>query len=313
LWKGTKMAIDIENANAEKVKAPGRAAPVSDAIVALVEKARHSVVEVRGRGRGAGAGIIWGSDGKIVTNYHVVAGTGGKPQVQLYDGTRLGSTVVAENPALDLALLQVDSSSLPALPIGDSAKLRIGELVFAFGHPWGHKDVVTAGIVSGVGKVRGGRGERSAEYVRSDVRLAPGNSGGPLVNALGEVVGVNSMIFGGDLSVAVPSSVVVEWLARAGKRVYLGVGVRPVRINPVRDDEQPVAGVLVMQVDSKGSAAKAGVKVGDIVLAVADQQVVDTATLKRALVQGVADGKVELAIVRNGTLSKLEVEIAETS
>ena len=307
------MAIDIETVDTEKVEAPGRAAPVSDAIVALVEKARHSVVEVRGRGRGAGAGIIWGSDGKIVTNYHVVAGTGGKPQVQLYDGTRLASTVVAENPALDLALLQVDSSDLPALPIGDSAKLRIGELVFAFGHPWGHKDVVTAGIVSGIGKVRGGRGERSAEYVRSDVRLAPGNSGGPLVNSRGEVVGVNSMIFGGDLSVAVPSNIVVEWLARAGKRVYLGVGVRPVRINPAREDEQSVAGVLVIQVDPNGPASKAGVRVGDIVLAVSDQQVLDTATLKRALVQGVADGKVELALVRNGKLSKLEVEIAESA
>jgi serine protease Do len=143
--------------------------------------------------------------------------------------------------------------------------------------------------------------------------LAPGNSGGPLVNACGEVVGVNSMIFGGDLSIAVPSKVVAEWLARAGKRVYLGVGVRPVRINPTREDEQPVAGVLVFQVDPNGPASKAGVQVGDIVLAVSEQQVVDTATLKRALVQGVADGKVELAIIRNGKLSKLEVEIAEAS
>lgn len=305
------MAIDIETRDTEKAEAPGRAALVSDAIVTLVEKARHSVVEVRGRGRGAGAGIIWGGDGKIVTNYHVVAGTGGKPQVQLYDGTRVGSTVVAENPALDLALLQVDSSNLPALPIGDSAKLRIGELVFAFGHPWGHKDVVTAGIVSGIGKVRGGHGERSAEYVRSDVRLAPGNSGGPLINARGEVVGVNSMIFGGDLSVAVPSHVVVEWLSRAGKRVYLGVGVRPARINPARENERLVTGVLVMQVDPSGPASKAGVQVGDMVLAVADQQVVDTATLKRAIAQGVADGTVELAIIRNGKLFKLEVQIAE--
>jgi serine protease Do len=313
LLKGTKMAIDTETMDSAEVELTNGAAPISDAIIALVEKARHSVVEVRGRGRGAGAGIIWGTDGKIVTNFHVVEGTGGKPQVQLYDGTRLTSTVVAENPALDLALLQVDSSNLPALPIGDSAKLRIGELVFAFGHPWGHKDVVTAGIVSGVGKVRGGRGERSAEYVRSDVRLAPGNSGGPLVNVRGEVVGVNSMIFGGDLSIAVPSSVVVDWLSRAGNRVYLGVGVRPVRINPAREEEQTVSGVLVIQLDASGPASKAGIKVGDIVLAVAGQQVANTAMLKRALVQGVAEGKVELALVRNGKLLKLEVEIAQAA
>jgi serine protease Do len=307
------MAIEVEDVKAELKGSEASSLSVSDAIVALVEKARHGVVEVRGRGRGAGAGIIWGSDGKIVTNYHVVAGTGGKPQVQLYDGTRLQSTVLAENPALDLALLQVEANGLSAFAIGDSAKLRIGELVFAFGHPWGHKDVVTAGIVSGIGRVRGGRGERSADYVRSDVRLAPGNSGGPLVNARGEVVGVNSMIFGGDLSVAVPSHVVVEWLSLAGKRVYLGVGVRPVRINPRGNGEEVTAGVLVTKVDATGPASKAGIAPGDIVLAVAGQQVVDTATLKRALAQGAADGKVEVALVRGGKRVDLDVEVAEVA
>lgn len=307
------MAVDVETIDAGETTDNGAFTSVSDAIVGMVAKARHGVVELRGRGRGAGAGIIWGSDGKIVTNYHVVAGTGGRPQVQLYDGTRLESKLVAENSALDLALLQIDATELPALPIGDSAKLRIGELIFAFGHPWGHKDVVTAGIVSGLGRVGGGRPDRSAAYVRSDVRLAPGNSGGPLVNARGEVVGVNSMIFGGDLSVAVPSHVVLEWLARAGKRFYLGVGVRPVRINPSRSNENLTEGVLVINVDPNGPASKAGVQVGDIVLAVAEQPVVDTATLKRALAQGVADGKADLALIRGGKAFRLQVEVAEAA
>lgn len=311
--KGKTMAVDVETIDAGEATDNGAFTSVSDAIVGMVAKARHGVVELRGRGRGAGAGIIWGSDGKIVTNYHVVAGTGGRPQVQLYDGTRLESKLVAENSALDLALLQIDATELPALPIGDSAKLRIGELIFAFGHPWGHKDVVTAGIVSGLGRVGGGRPDRSAAYVRSDVRLAPGNSGGPLVNARGEVVGVNSMIFGGDLSVAVPSHVVLEWLARAGKRFYLGVGVRPVRINPSRSNENLTEGVLVINVDPNGPASKAGVQVGDIVLAVAEQPVVDTATLKRALAQGVADGKADLALIRGGKAFRLQVEVAEAA
>jgi serine protease Do len=307
------MAVDVETIDTGEAIEHGAFTSVSDAIVGMVARAQHGVVEVRGRGRGAGAGIIWGSDGKIVTNYHVVAGTGGKPQVQLYDGTRLESKLVAENSALDLALLQIDATELPTLPIGDSAKLRIGELVFAFGHPWGHKDVVTAGIVSGLGRVGGGRPDRSAAYVRSDVRLAPGNSGGPLVNARGEVVGVNSMIFGGDLSVAVPSHVVLEWLARAGKRFYLGVGVRPVRINPSRSNENLTEGVLVINVDPNGPASKAGVQVGDIVLAVAEQPVVDTATLKRVLAQGVADGKADLALIRGGKAFRLQVEVAEAA
>jgi serine protease Do len=246
-----------------------------------------------------------------MTNYHVVAGTGGRPQIHLTDGRRFAMRLVAENPALDLALLEVDSHDLPALPIGDSSRLRVGELVFAVGHPWGHKDVVTGGIVSGLGKVTGVRSGRSADYIRSDVRLAPGNSGGPLLNARGEVIGVNSMIFGGDLSVAVPSHVALDWLARAGKRAYLGVGVRPVRIN-TRGESGPevTAGVLVVGLDPSGPASKAGVLLGDVLLAVAEQPVTDTAALRRALAQGVSEGKTELAIIRGNKTLSLEVELA---
>lgn len=308
------MAIDTleQPAQAEIVSAKQHS--LSDAIVEMLVGARSGVVEVRGRGRGAGAGIIWGSDGKIMTNYHVVAGTGGRPHVHLTDGRKFDTRIVAENPALDLALLQVEATDLPAIPIADSSTLRIGELVFAVGHPWGHKDVVTAGIVSGLGRVTGVQSGRSAYYIRSDVRLAPGNSGGPLLNARGEVIGVNSMIFGGDLSVAVPSHVALDWLARAGKRVYLGVGVRPVRINSNGEGgPQVTAGVLVIGVDPVGPASKAGVLVGDVLLAVAEQPVVDTGTLRKALSDGVSEGKAELSIIRNNKSLRLEVEISEAA
>src|SRR5438046_3096319 len=114
------MAIDtIEEAQSAEgnISSPS----ISDAIVEMISRARHGVVEVRGRGRGAGAGFVWGHDGKIMTNYHVVAGTGGRPTVQLYDGRRSATRLVAENPALDLALLQVEHNGLPALQIGDSS------------------------------------------------------------------------------------------------------------------------------------------------------------------------------------------------
>ncbi|HET9493400.1 MAG TPA: trypsin-like peptidase domain-containing protein, partial [Chloroflexia bacterium] len=183
---------------------------ISDALAELATRARRSVVEVRGRGRGAGSGVLWSIDGRVLTNHHVVVGTGGRPTVHFEDGRQLAGEVIAQNPALDLALLQLEASDLPAIPAGDSRQLRVGDLVFAVGHPWGHRYVLTAGIVSGLGRTGVLRGGRQADYIRSDVPLAPGNSGGPLLNARGEVIGINSMIFGGDLSIAVPSHVVLD-------------------------------------------------------------------------------------------------------
>jgi serine protease Do len=307
------MAIDTLD---EKTDLPQDAVSyfdVSHASTAIVARVSPGVVEVRSRGRGAGAGIIWDAAGRIMTNHHVVVGTGGQPHVFLTDGRRLETRLVAENPALDLALLEVEADDLPALTIGDSSKLRVGELVFALGHPWGQKGVVTAGIVSGLGKVTGVRSGRSADYIRTDVSLAPGNSGGPLLNAVGEVIGVNSMIFGGDLSVAVPSHVALDWLRHAGKRAYLGVGVRPVRINRPGSDEGSTAGVLVIGVDPQGPARRAGVLLGDVVLSVAEQRVVDTESLRKALSQGIADGKADLTIIRAGQARHIEVQFEKAA
>jgi serine protease Do len=281
---------------------------IADDMADLVRRSKPGIVEVRSRGRGIGAGIIWDSAGRIMTNYHVVEGTGGSPHVVLADGRRLETKPGPENPALDLAVLEVDEPGLPALPIGDSTKLRIGELVFALGHPWGQKGVVTAGVVSGLGHVTGLRSRRTADYIRSDVSLAPGNSGGPLLNASGQVVGINSMIFGGDLSVAVPAHVALDWLLHAGRAVYLGVGVRPVRINAPGPDGNYMAGVLVMVLDPAGPAKRAGIRTGDVILTVADQPVGDQASLRKALSQGVSDGQSHLAILRDGRPHGLDVK-----
>jgi serine protease Do len=307
------MALDTVAETKNDSEPVVEAGDVSQAIAAMIDKARLGVVEVRSRGRGAGAGIIWGHDGKIITNHHVVVGTGGNPHVVLADGRRFETKLVAENPAIDLALLRIEATDLPAIPVGDSSKLRVGELVFAVGHPWGQKGIITAGIVSGIGHVTGVHTRRTADYIRSDVALAPGNSGGPLLNAAGEVVGVNSMIFGGDLSVAVPAHVALEWLAQAGKRAYLGVGVRPVRVNNPRQENEITVGVLVIGVDPAGPAQRAGVQVGDIVLSVAEQPVVDTASLRKALTQGVSKGTAELAIIRGGKPATLEVSFEKAA
>src|SRR6476659_8111612 len=126
---------------------------VSPAIADLIDHVRPRVVQVRSGGRGNGTGVIWRANGAILTNDHVVAHANGRIQVQLTDGRTLNATVGARNADLDLALLEVAAEDLPAAAVGDSARLRVGELVFAVGHPWGQPWVVTAGIVSGLGEM----------------------------------------------------------------------------------------------------------------------------------------------------------------
>jgi serine protease Do len=181
---------------------------------ALIERVRPSIVRVGGRGRSGASGVVW-PPGVVLTNHHVVADAAAEVRVTLADGRVSAARVIRASRKLDLALLALDVDGLAPAPIGDSTRLRVGELLFAVGHPWGQPWVVTAGIVSGLGPVRlpGRRGE--ARLIRSDVRLAPGNSGGPLLDARGWVVGLNTMILGGDLSVAIPSAVAQSWLEAA--------------------------------------------------------------------------------------------------
>ncbi|BCX03350.1 MAG: hypothetical protein KatS3mg053_1288 [Candidatus Roseilinea sp.] len=185
-----------------------------------IEVAKACVVQIHSGGRGIGAGVIWRSEAahsEIITNAHVVAGVarrnGAGLRVVTADDRSFTAQVLAGDAQLDLALLGVNMGGLPAARIGDSTRLRVGELVFAIGNPWGQTGVVTSGIISGLGSLPVRGMGRTAPYIRSDVLLAPGNSGGPLLNATGAVIGINAMIFGGDLSVAIPSHIVAEWVA----------------------------------------------------------------------------------------------------
>jgi serine protease Do len=286
---------------------------ISEAASAMVERVRPSVVLVRSGGRGAGAGVIWRSDGGIVTNFHVVAHTRGPVQVILQDGRELTGKVVAQNPTLDLAMVEVDAKDLPAALVGDSSTLRVGELVFAVGHPWGQRDYVTAGIVSGLGNIGVPHTGRTAQYIRSDVHLAPGNSGGPLLNARGEVVGINAMVFGGDMGVAIPSHVASQWVAGPpSRRVYLGVGVRPVELPGVESDyawRGRAAGLLITNIEQDGPAHKAGVLVGDVLLAASGQPVPDGDMLLHVLGGKSARESVRLHLMRGEGFQEIDVEL----
>jgi serine protease Do len=178
----------------------------------LLQRVRPVLALVSNGRRGAGAAVLAG-DGQVLTNLHVV-GRARSVQVLLDDGRSYDARVIASDPAVDLALLQIPGNGHAAAVFSSSAP-RPGELVYAFGHPWGQRNVLTGGVLSAVTSLRGRHGE--VPVLRADVQLAPGNSGGPLLNASGEVIGLNAMIFGGDQSVAIPSGLLRSFLAGARK------------------------------------------------------------------------------------------------
>jgi len=177
----------------------------------LAGRLRAVTVQVVTGGTSAGSGVIWHEDGLVITNAHVA--TRPDPLVRLADGRTLAARVFLRDPQLDLAALDVGVRGLPVVKIGDERTLRPGELVVAMGHPLGVTGALAMGIVH-AGPTRGWRG---TQWIRADIRLAPGNSGGPLADVQGRVVGLNAMVMGG-LGYAVPSGAVMRFLRGEGSR-----------------------------------------------------------------------------------------------
>jgi serine protease Do len=279
----------------------------------MIEQAQASVVQVRRGDRGAGTGVIWQTDGGIITNHHVIAHTGSKTLVELRDGRVLEAQIVDSDPILDVALLKVPATHLPAIPVADSARLRVGELVFAIGNPWGQRGVVTAGIVSALSKVKMRNSNRQLEYIKSDVRLAPGNSGGPLINAQGQVIGINAMIMGGDLSVAIPSTVVSTWISQLPQaRITLGVQIQPTELpSDIRREleNDQTLGLLVVGIIEGGLAEQANILVGDVLIDIEDTALSDAATLRAVLAQSSSKETVRVRVLRGGRVQEIEVTL----
>lgn len=185
--------------------------PIAD-FSAVLAAAQRSLVTVFPRRFGAGAGIIWSSAGLVLTNHHVVGRRRHALRVLLADDRHFEGEVLAIDAEVDLALLRIPADGLPAAAIGDSTRLRIGELVAALGHPWGQRSTASLGVISSLPTARTNGRRGLVSLIHTDARLAPGNSGGPLLNAAGEVVGINAMIMGGDQSIAIPSAVALDFV-----------------------------------------------------------------------------------------------------
>jgi serine protease Do len=293
--------------------------PLENLGAAMIEGVLPGVVQVRSSGRGprrgrrsgAGAGFLWSPDGSVMTNNHVVAGSRGRAEVVLADDRSFVAEVLGSSRRLDLAMLRLRDApieDLPTPPVGDSDALRVGELVFAVGHPWGRRGAVTVGVVSGLGVVGGHFGR--ARYVQIDAYLAPGNSGGPLVNAAGEVVGVNAMVSGG-LALAIPSNTAGAWAEGgigAERRPRLGVRVQeaalPEALARAAGQER---GLVISGVASGRPAERAGLLVGDVLLGVAGEPVGGGASLRDLIARNAdAGGAVRLRVMRGGEMREVE-------
>jgi S1-C subfamily serine protease len=178
----------------------------------VADSVRRSLVHVHCGRHGSGAGTVWQSDGLIVTNAHVVGGR--SISVELPDGRTLPARVLAQDPARDVAALKVETSGLPTIPQGDSRAVRAGQWVMAIGHPWGVEGAATGGIVIGVGSEWPETPRDGRAWVMVSLHMRPGHSGGALVDAEGRLVGINTMINGPDVGVAIPTHVVVDFLRR---------------------------------------------------------------------------------------------------
>ena len=254
----------------------------------VAEVLRRTTVQVSSGGRGFGSGVILSADGLIVTNAHVVRSS--HAQVKLWDGSTLDAAVTSRDLTRDLAALLASASNLPAATLADSSKARVGELVLAVGNPLGLVGALSTGIIHAAGSVHG---LGMSSWLQADVKLAPGNSGGPLANAQGRVLGINTMVAGG-LALAIPSNDVARFLADGPSHSLLGVEVRPVRI-VVRNENR--IGLLLMGVTPGGPASMASLMIGDILIGV-DGVLFRSASDLQIALQGTAERIPNLLFVR---------------
>ena len=302
----------------------------SRAVVGVVEKVGPAVVSIgtkrqmrpRGLGsEGAGSGLIIAPDGYVLTNNHVVEDAV-ELEVALTDGNSYKAEIVGTDPMTDLAVIRAGANGLPTAELGNSKTLRAGQLVIAIGNPFGFQSTVSTGVISALGRSLRGQGGRLIENViQTSVPLNPGNSGGPLVDSRGRVIGINTAMINmaQGISFAIPANtakwVVSEILTRGRvRRAYLGLSaqVRPIARQAQRFYELPMATVVeVISVAPNGPAHRAGLREGDILIALNGQHVSNVDDLHRLLAATLPGSNAALTILRDRERRELQTVTGE--
>ncbi|MEI7821887.1 MAG: trypsin-like peptidase domain-containing protein [Verrucomicrobiota bacterium] len=273
----------------------------------------------RAKSTSLGSGVIVSKEGHILTNHHVIAGMT-EVRVQLTDGRNLAAALIGSDPATDIAVLRIDAPGIEPLPLGDSDVLRVGQQVFAVGNPYGLEESVTRGIVSAKGRQMSS--DSAIEHIQHDAAVNQGNSGGPLLNVRGEIVGINSQIFsrtGGwqGISFAIPSNTarrVLDGIIKRGRMVRSYLGVVMQEITPVLARNFGLAdaeGAIITEVTPDSPAAQCGLQPGDVVRAVNGKRVKGMQQLRQIIASTEVGQELEIGFIRSGAEQKAKAKIVE--
>src|SRR3954454_13373505 len=295
------MQLAVENDNDQ-----GLLDAYSRSVIESAEKVSPSVVYIQVTG--SGSGFVVTPDGFILTNSHVVHGAS-KIDVTLMDGRRFQAQLIGDDPDTDLAVIRITAPNLVPAELGDSNSIRVGQLVIAIGNPYGFQYTVTAGVVSALGRsLRAQSGRLMDGVIQTDAALNPGNSGGPLVNSHGEVIGVNTAMILPAQGICFATSIdtakfVAGRLIRDGKirRAYIGVAGQnvPIHTRLVRFYQlETKSGVLVNEIEPNSPASRAGIEDGDIIVAFDSKPIADIDDLHRLFTDEVVGREAKLTVLR---------------
>ncbi|MDD5199947.1 MAG: trypsin-like peptidase domain-containing protein [Terrimicrobiaceae bacterium] len=305
----------------------------SRAVTGAVGKVSPSVVNIEVRQAaaggvraeetaGSGSGFIIARDGFILTNSHVVHGAK-KIEANLFDGRSYPAALIGDDPDTDLAVIRIDAPNLQHAALGDSSAVRVGQLAIAIGNPFGFQASVTAGVVSALGRsLRSQSGRMIEDVIQTDAALNPGNSGGPLVDSRGRVIGVNTAIIRPAQGICFATAIdtakfVAGWLIKEGRirRAFIGVGGQDVSLHRrvVVFHKLPVeTGVLVASVEAGSPAEAAGLEIGDVIVGYNGRPIASIADLHKLLLGREIGSRSELAITRHAQLLKLPITPRES-